>query len=296
MTGIEAAKRRFVTESVPAAELEDKTFNFAERVAKIPSDLLAFNKKSVHRAYEAMGMRTNLRNAVDLEAVMFKAAGAKMITARRGPAAQQKSAGASVPQRTPPPRPTPMPPQAMSTPQAVAVQAVSATSKPNSPVAGSPAEAKKVAPVATPTRPLKSASVVAKTEDTAEDVLEKPNTVTTPVAVSPSAKPAAPAVSKTSTPQRTQAAPSKAAPTSAAKATTSKAPPTAVAKAAPATPTKTATPATPVKSPQKSAEAVTPLAKAAPVSKSNDSGVHVHLHEAVHITINGGASKTPSKL
>ena len=119
MTGIEAQAKGFATEAVPAVELEERTMNLALRIAKIPSDLLAFNKKSVHRAFEAQGMRTNLRNGVDLEALMFKAPGAKMLTVRRGP---QK--GVAPGQRVPAPRPMVVP----SGPAAVAAQAVSAQS------------------------------------------------------------------------------------------------------------------------------------------------------------------------
>jgi enoyl-CoA hydratase len=100
MNGIEAVNKHFATLSVPEEELEQATLDLATRIAKIPSDLLSFNKKSVHRAFEAQGMRTNLRNAVDLETLMFKAPGSKMLTARRGP-----QRGKPIATRLLPPRP-----------------------------------------------------------------------------------------------------------------------------------------------------------------------------------------------
>ena len=41
----------------------------AERVAQIPGDLLALNKRTVHRALEAMGMRTGVRATTELQAL-----------------------------------------------------------------------------------------------------------------------------------------------------------------------------------------------------------------------------------
>ena len=43
----------------------------AERVANIPLDLLALNKRSAHRAMEAMGIRTGMRAGADIQAMGF---------------------------------------------------------------------------------------------------------------------------------------------------------------------------------------------------------------------------------
>eukprot|EP00510_Aplanochytrium_minuta_P008435 CAMPEP_0184045040 /NCGR_PEP_ID=MMETSP0956-20121227/655_1 /TAXON_ID=627963 /ORGANISM="Aplanochytrium sp, Strain PBS07" /LENGTH=312 /DNA_ID=CAMNT_0026336219 /DNA_START=137 /DNA_END=1075 /DNA_ORIENTATION=- len=71
MTGAEAAKCGWATKVVADDELEATVLEMAKRVAKIPSDLLAFNKRSVHRAMEAKGMRTHLRTGTDLQALSF---------------------------------------------------------------------------------------------------------------------------------------------------------------------------------------------------------------------------------
>lgn len=255
MTGIDAAKRRFATEAVPAAELEERTMNLALRVAKIPSDLLAFNKKSVHRAFEAMGMRTNIRNGVDLEALMFKAPGAKMLTVRRGP-----QRGTHAAQRVPPPRPA----AAVSGPS-VAAQAVSAKSQEEVQIA-KPATAPKAAPAASATPAARKVGAPVAT------------------ATKPSAAPAKNAIATTKAP------------------TTAKAPVATPMKAAPPkTPSVAASPkvAAPV-TPQQQAPVVQPASRASATPQSSkvdknerteDGGVHVHLHEAVHIHIG-----TPSKL
>ena len=71
MSGTEAARLGWCNRAFPAAELEARTLAVARRVAAIPSDLLQFNKRSVHRAMEVMGMRTALRYGTDLQALSF---------------------------------------------------------------------------------------------------------------------------------------------------------------------------------------------------------------------------------
>ena len=110
MTGKEAVDKGWATLCVPTGEnVEEATLEFAKRVIKIPSDLLAFNKRSVHRAFEAQGMRDNLRNNVDLETLMFHAPGAKILTARRaarkgGKAPPRPKAAAAAAKKAPPKR------------------------------------------------------------------------------------------------------------------------------------------------------------------------------------------------
>jgi enoyl-CoA hydratase len=71
MSGIEAAQWGWATGVFPDDELENGVLEIAQRVAKIPSDLLSYNKRSVHRAAEARGMRVNLRTGTDLQALSF---------------------------------------------------------------------------------------------------------------------------------------------------------------------------------------------------------------------------------
>jgi len=71
MSGKEAVETGWANQVFPDEELEDAVLDIAQRVAKIPSDLLAFNKRSVHRAMEAMGMRNALRTGTDLQALSF---------------------------------------------------------------------------------------------------------------------------------------------------------------------------------------------------------------------------------
>ncbi len=71
MTGAEAVAAGFANRSFAADELESEVLRIAERVAKVPPDLQALNKRVVHRAMEAMGMRDGMRATADINALGF---------------------------------------------------------------------------------------------------------------------------------------------------------------------------------------------------------------------------------
>jgi enoyl-CoA hydratase len=69
LTGDEAVEAGYANRAFPADGLDDEVLAIAERVARIPGDLLALNKRTVHRAMEAMGMRTGVRATTELQAL-----------------------------------------------------------------------------------------------------------------------------------------------------------------------------------------------------------------------------------
>jgi enoyl-CoA hydratase len=69
MTGVEAAAAGFATRSVPLEQLEDTVLAAATKVAKIPHDILAINKRSFHRSMEIMGIRDAMRAAAEISAL-----------------------------------------------------------------------------------------------------------------------------------------------------------------------------------------------------------------------------------
>jgi enoyl-CoA hydratase len=69
MTGTEAVEGGYANRAFPAEHLEHEVLVVAERVAQIPGDLLALNKRTVHRALEAMGMRTGVRATTEIQAL-----------------------------------------------------------------------------------------------------------------------------------------------------------------------------------------------------------------------------------
>jgi enoyl-CoA hydratase len=71
MTGAEAVANGFANRCFPGAELDGAVVAIAQRVAKVPPDLQALNKRAVHRAMEAMGMRDGLRATTDIQALGF---------------------------------------------------------------------------------------------------------------------------------------------------------------------------------------------------------------------------------
>lgn len=71
MTGDEAVAAGFANQAFDADGLDAAVLAVAERVAKVPSDLQALNKRVVHRAMEAMGMRDGMRATADINALGF---------------------------------------------------------------------------------------------------------------------------------------------------------------------------------------------------------------------------------
>ena len=71
MTGIEAAQRGFANRAHPLDQLEAVVLDVADRVAKVPLDLLALNKRAAHRAMEAMGIRAGIRATAEIQALGF---------------------------------------------------------------------------------------------------------------------------------------------------------------------------------------------------------------------------------
>lgn len=71
MSGAEAVEAGFANRAFPASALDDEVLAVAERVVKVPGDLQALNKRVVHRAMEAMGMRNGMRATADINALGF---------------------------------------------------------------------------------------------------------------------------------------------------------------------------------------------------------------------------------
>ncbi|HAF68838.1 MAG TPA: enoyl-CoA hydratase [Acidimicrobiaceae bacterium] len=71
MTGIEAVQSGMANRAFPEKTLDAEVLKIAERIAKIPLDLLALNKRSAHRAMEAAGIRNGIRSTADIQALGF---------------------------------------------------------------------------------------------------------------------------------------------------------------------------------------------------------------------------------
>jgi enoyl-CoA hydratase len=71
ISGTEAAAKGFANRAFPAAELEARVLEIAERVAKIPTELQQINKRSMHRAMEIMGLRAAIRAGTEIQALAF---------------------------------------------------------------------------------------------------------------------------------------------------------------------------------------------------------------------------------
>jgi enoyl-CoA hydratase len=71
MSGDDAVAAGFANRAFDADALDAEVLAIAERVAKVPPDLQALNKRVVHRAMEAMGMRDGMRATADINALGF---------------------------------------------------------------------------------------------------------------------------------------------------------------------------------------------------------------------------------
>jgi len=68
-SGVEAAALGWANRAYPADALEENVLAIAGRIAQIPSDVVQINKRTVHRAMDAMGMRTSIRSGTELAAL-----------------------------------------------------------------------------------------------------------------------------------------------------------------------------------------------------------------------------------
>ena len=71
MTGLEAVSSGMAHRAFPKENLDTGVLNIAERIAKIPNDLLALNKRAAHRAMESAGIRNGIRATADIQALGF---------------------------------------------------------------------------------------------------------------------------------------------------------------------------------------------------------------------------------
>jgi len=82
LSGSEAAARGWANRAWPAERLEAEVLAVAARVAKLPSELAAINKRSVHRAMEIMGLRAAVRAGTELQALAFQTEASKAYMGR----------------------------------------------------------------------------------------------------------------------------------------------------------------------------------------------------------------------
>jgi enoyl-CoA hydratase len=66
LSGEEAVSYGWATGAFAADELEQRVLDQARRIAEIPADIVALNKRAVHRQMEAMGLRNGLRQGTEI--------------------------------------------------------------------------------------------------------------------------------------------------------------------------------------------------------------------------------------
>ena len=66
VTGVEAERYGWANASYPADQLESEVLKVAEKISKLPLDVLRLNKRAIHRQMEVMGLRTGIRAGTEL--------------------------------------------------------------------------------------------------------------------------------------------------------------------------------------------------------------------------------------
>ena len=82
MSGSEAARLGWANRALPADQLDAEVLAVAGRVAQLPTELAAINKRSVHRAMEIMGLRAAVRAGTELQALAFQTEASKAYMGR----------------------------------------------------------------------------------------------------------------------------------------------------------------------------------------------------------------------
>jgi enoyl-CoA hydratase len=66
ISGLEAVEYGWANAAYPVEELEERVLEVAQQVATMPTDVVALNKRIVHRGMEIMGLRTAIRQGTEL--------------------------------------------------------------------------------------------------------------------------------------------------------------------------------------------------------------------------------------
>ena len=69
ISGKEAVEKGFANKCFNSENLENEVLKIAEKVARVPAELQAMNKRAVHRQMEVMGMRAGIRTGTEIQAL-----------------------------------------------------------------------------------------------------------------------------------------------------------------------------------------------------------------------------------
>jgi len=72
MSGVEAVRVGWANDAWALDELDSRVIDVAQRIAKLPADVVQINKRVVHRQMEVMGLRTGIRIGTELCALGTK--------------------------------------------------------------------------------------------------------------------------------------------------------------------------------------------------------------------------------
>ncbi len=77
ITGKESEAMGWATRAFPAGKLEEETFGYARRIAKVPADLLRIKKLSINRVMDVQGFRTAIMFGAEWDAIAHETRGVR---------------------------------------------------------------------------------------------------------------------------------------------------------------------------------------------------------------------------
>ncbi len=66
ISGVEAVRLGWANRAFPVERLDEEVLAVAERITRLPPDIVSLNKRTVHRQMDVMGMRTGIRQGTEL--------------------------------------------------------------------------------------------------------------------------------------------------------------------------------------------------------------------------------------
>ena len=80
ISGKQAAENGFANKSFSQDNISEEVDKIASKVAKVPPDIQAINKRSIHRQMEIMGMRDGIRAGTELQALAMHSRSTKAVS------------------------------------------------------------------------------------------------------------------------------------------------------------------------------------------------------------------------
>lgn len=79
ISGKEAEAMNFASKAFPADKLEEETYSYARRIAKVPGDLLRIKKLAINRVMDVQGFQTSIKFGAEWNAIAHRTSGTEEV-------------------------------------------------------------------------------------------------------------------------------------------------------------------------------------------------------------------------